>query len=322
MFLTKTFTAGNETYEEFPFLGELIMEAFLIENPNALNLGAKEFQKAIILGHQISLKKGSKNKEGRIDILAAYGNKMAIIELKKGQIDKKALEQLEKYLHNCSELESHEVDDVFRNKVVGFHGRTVQDYCNSINKNVQEIEWIGVLAGTSIEPSLAVELRDGYSFQKDDSTEGLKIGAITIKRFQGEKNRIYTITDAFFPEKVSNRDYSKYRIDINGDIRCTSLFKNHLALMLVKLYVEQRGNENVTVEELKNDIFPDSLQGTRTISRYEEAKDGRAFKATKDVITLANGKVCVSNQWSIDNIPKMITRAKELMPNINIQKTT
>ncbi len=50
MFLTKTFTAGNETYKEFPFLGELIMEAFLIENPNALNLGAEEFEEAKILG--------------------------------------------------------------------------------------------------------------------------------------------------------------------------------------------------------------------------------------------------------------------------------
>jgi len=94
MFLTKTFTAGNETYKEFPFLGELIMEAFLIENPNALNLGAEEFEEAKILGHQISLKKGSKNKDGRIDILAAYGNRIAIIELKKGQIDEGALKQL------------------------------------------------------------------------------------------------------------------------------------------------------------------------------------------------------------------------------------
>lgn len=316
MFLTKTFTAGNETYEEFPFLGELIMEAFLIENPKALNLGAKEFEEAKILGHQIRLEKGSKKKDGRIDILAAYGNRMAIIELKKGQVDEKAKTQLEEYLQNCSKLESHKIEEPWLKQIGLAKDSTILDYCKSIDKNIEEIEWIGVLAGTSIDPTLAQDLRKG----QDDDT-AFPIGAITINRYQGEKNRIYTITNSFFPEKVSKRDYSKYSIVVNGTIKHKSLFKNHLALKLVQLYVKQRGNENITVNSLIKDIFPNALQGTRTISPYEEAKDRRAFKDPQDVINLADGKVCVSNQWSKDNIPRMITRAEEVITGLKVNQS-
>lgn len=320
MFLTKTFTAGNETYDEFPFLGELIMEAFLIENPKALNLGAKEFEEAKILGHQIPLEKGSKKKDGRIDILAAYGNRMAIIELKKGQVDEKAKTQLEEYLQNCSKLESHKIEEPWLKQIELAENSTILDYCKSINKNIEEIEWIGVLAGTSIDPNLALELREGqgYSFQNDDSE--YQIGAITIKRYLGEKNRIYTITDSFFPEKVSTRDYSKYSIVVNGDIKHKNLSKRHLALKLVQLFVKQPGKENITVNELIKNIFPNALQGTRTISPYEEAKDGRAFKAPQYVIKLADGNVCVSNQWSKENIPRMITRAEKLITGLKVNQ--
>ena len=162
MFLTKTFTAGNETYEQFPFLGELIMEAFLIENPNALNLGSEEFEEARILGHEIQLDGGSRRKDGRIDILASYANRIAIIELKKGQVDEKAKEQLNRYLQAREQLAQLRLpsltgDDKDKTLAEVF-GRG--DYNN--------IEWIGILAGTSVEPSLALKMREGMVNNDED----------------------------------------------------------------------------------------------------------------------------------------------------------
>lgn len=306
MFLTKTFTAGNETYKAFPFLGELIMEAFLIENPNALNLGAEEFEEAKILGHQISLRKGSKNKEGRIDILAAYGNRIAIIELKKGQIDEGALKQLNEYL-NARE----QIADLLLPSLSG------KDDDKSLAEEFggyENIEWIGVLAGTSVEPRLALEMRNGKVNNNEDQ---IPVGAITINRYAGEKNRIYTITDTYFPEKINGRDYTKYKLEVDGQLRKSKLSKNRLALELVQCYSEKHADK-LTMELLLQS-FDKSIQGSKTVMPFDEAKDGRSFKKSNEVIQLVDGSVfCVSNQWGKTNIERMISKARELMPEIKI----
>lgn len=309
MFLTKTFTAGNETYEEFPFLGELIMEAFLIENPKALNLGTAEFEEARILGHEIHIDNGSNGKDGRIDILAAYDNRIAIIELKKGQVGEKALrEQLCRYLDAREKLAHLKLEGLTDdNKVT-----TLAEAFGGGNSN--NIEWIGILAGTSIEPKLACRMREGMVNNDEDQ---IPIGAVTINRFKGEKNRIYTITDTYFPEKINGRDYTKYDLKLSGDIRQTSLPKNRLALEIVKLYVElNKPQTGINLEEK----FDKTLQGTITVMPIGEAKDGRSFKKSSEQIRLSSGEIyCVSNQWGKDNIKRMIARAKDLMSDIIIE---
>lgn len=313
MFLTKTFTAGNETYEEFPFLGELIMEAFLIENPNALNLGTAEFEEAKILGHEIHLNKGSNSKDDRIDILAAYANRIAIIELKKGQVDEKALKQLNRYLDAREQLAYLQLSGLTDDEP---HTHTLaSEFGGGDSKN---IEWIGILAGTSIEPNLACRMRKGMVNNVEDQ---IPVGAITINRFKGEKNRIYTITDTYFPKKINSRDYTKYDIISSDETIRTSLPKNGLALEIVKIYVNQF-NESLTGKKLEK-IFDKRLQGTITVMPFDEAKDGRSFKRNKDKIRLANGEVyCVSNQWGKENIERMIAKAKELMPEFVIKPTS
>ena len=312
MFLTKTFTAGNETYEQFPFLGELIMEAFLIENPNALNLGSEEFEEARILGHEIQLDGGSRRKDGRIDILASYANRIAIIELKKGQVDEKAKEQLNRYLQAREQLAQLRLpsltgDDKDKTLAEVF-GRG--DYNN--------IEWIGILAGTSVEPSLALKMREGMVNNDEDQ---IPIGAIAINRFKGEKNRIYTITDTYFPQRIKGRDYTKYDVELGGKTIRTSLPKNRLALELVKLYVDQ-SKEPLTGKNLE-EKFDKNLQGTITVMPFDEAKDGRSFKKDEEKIRLSNQEVyCVSNQWGKDNIENMISKAKELISGVIIKPTT
>lgn len=312
MFLTKTFTAGNETYKEFPFLGELIMEAFLIENPNALNLGTEEFEEAKILGHQIHLNNGSNRKDDRIDILAAYANRIAIIELKKGQVDEKAHKQLNRYLDAREQLAYLPLKGLTDDEP---HTHTLaSEFGGGDSKN---IEWIGILAGTSIEPNLACRMRKGMVNNVEDQ---IPVGAITINRFKGEKNRIYTITDTYFPKKINGRDYTKYDIISGGGTIRTSLPKNGLALEIVKIYVNQF-NESLTGKNLEK-IFDKRLQGTITVMPFDEAKDGRSFKKNKDKIRLANGEIyCVSNQWGKENIERMIAKAKELMPEFVIKPT-
>lgn len=310
MFLTKTFTAGNETYEEFPFLGELIMEAFLIENPKALNLGAEDFEEAVILGHQIKLEEESQNKEGRIDILAAYGNRIAIIELKKGLIDENALNQLNGYLKVRHQLEDYCIQEPWLSNLEKSNVKTVADYCDG----VENIEWVGILAGTEIKPELAVKLRNGEFNSNEDQ---IPIAGITINRFTGEKNRIYTITDSFLPKKVNGKDYTKYNLLTSTEIIGEALTKNRLALNIVQYFVKTH-NGNLTKEQLF-EAFDNNIQGSATIVPYEDSKDRRSFKKPDQVIILADySRYCVSTQWGKGNIGRMINRAKELMSELQI----
>lgn len=308
MFLTKTFTAGNETYKAFPFLGELIMEAFLIENPNALNLGAKEFEEAKILGYEIPLDNGSNGKDGRIDILAAYDNRIAIIELKKDQVGKKALKQLNGYLEAREKLAHLKLKGLTDDN----KETTLAEAFGGGDSN--NIEWIGVIAGTSVEPNLALEMRKGKVNNDEDQ---IPVGAIAINRYVGEKNRVYTITDTYFPKNINGRDYTKYDIKFSGNVIQTSLPKNRLALEIVKLYVSKKKPQ--TGIELEK-AFYKSLQGTNTVMPVDEAKEGRSFQKRGEKIQLPNGDVyCVSNQWGKENVKRMIARAKDVMSDISIE---
>ncbi len=81
----RQFTANNITLQSFPFLKELAMEAYLIENESILQLDDSEFSAVEILDAEIALKEGRKsaNRDGRIDILARYGvDYLGIVELK------------------------------------------------------------------------------------------------------------------------------------------------------------------------------------------------------------------------------------------------
>lgn len=76
MNLFKQISANNIVLEEFKFLKELAMEAYLIENQSILKLDNYELSEVEIVDAEIALKEGrkSQSKDGRIDILAKYGS--------------------------------------------------------------------------------------------------------------------------------------------------------------------------------------------------------------------------------------------------------
>ncbi len=101
MEIFRQITANNIELKDYPFLKELAMEAYLMENEDILKLDTENFAEVTVLDAEIALKSGRKtsNRDGRIDILAKYGlDYLAIVELKINQIDDATLNQLEDYL--------------------------------------------------------------------------------------------------------------------------------------------------------------------------------------------------------------------------------
>jgi hypothetical protein len=81
------------------------MEAYLIENEEILALDNDNFTEAAVLDEEIALKKGRRDRDGRIDILTSYGAEyISIIELKLNQINESTLNQLESYLDQKEQI--------------------------------------------------------------------------------------------------------------------------------------------------------------------------------------------------------------------------
>jgi len=105
-------TANSLVLDPFPFPRELAMEAYLAENENILELDDDAFSGVEIIDMELGVKEGrtSCNKDGRIDLLVTYSQTyIGVVELKLGQIDEKALKQLEDYLDKKEQIvnESH-----------------------------------------------------------------------------------------------------------------------------------------------------------------------------------------------------------------------
>ena len=97
MQLYRHLTANNIQLEEMPFFREISMEAYLIENPDILALDNDELSSLSILDAEVHIPegRGRKGTDGRIDLLALYGEStIALIELKMGELAEIHLEQL------------------------------------------------------------------------------------------------------------------------------------------------------------------------------------------------------------------------------------
>lgn len=264
------------------------MEAYIIENPSVLELDLENFNDVTILDAEFTLEKAGSNsdKKGRIDILANYGQEyLAIIELKMGELTHETVKQLERYLKVRKQIAEN--PDVW-------------------DENNNEPKWIGVIVGASIEPNLALKIRKG------EEIDGVPIAALTLRRFRGQDGNVYVITDTYFPQKVSGKDYTKYIY--NGK----TLAKNRLVLEVIKVYVES--NPNISYSKLAEQ-FPHKLQGSETFTTIEDAlakKTTRNFIQPQDQIKLGEGTViAVSNQWGLDskgkgNLKNFLDRCAEL----------
>jgi hypothetical protein len=282
-------TANDVRLEPFPFKRELSMEAYLIDNASVLALDDEVFTSVEIIDAELSLKQGQKSKstDGRIDILATYSQEyIAVIELKLGKLEQIHLQQIEDYL-----LERHQL-------LLQHPGILSAD-------SAPTPKWIGVLIGTSIDPSLAERFRQGYL-----TNQGVPVAALTVQRFRGSDGSVLVTTDSFF-KRPASKDTTQYLFQ--GKV----LGKGRLALALVKHHVDV--NPTISFADLEK-AFPKSCQGSMgVIASAEEANQiysssdrKRHFLEPEDLVKLQHVTVAVCSQWGTGNIDRLLKQAKEL----------
>lgn len=292
MYLHKHISANNVSIDNFPFQREIAMEAYLIENPTVLSMETDGFNDVEILKCEVTLLDGriDRNTDGRIDILAKYGQEyLAVVELKLGELTENHLTQLESYLKERQQI--------------------LQKFPDTWDTTVSnQPKWIGVMIGATINPDLMLKIRKGYYYDID-----IPIAALTINRYIGKDGNVYVVTDTYFIDKVKNKDYTKYVF--NGQ----KFGKNRLVLAVFKDFVEK--NPTITYSQLKSK-FPDSLQGRETFTTELEAKqkrDRRNFIEPDELISLVDETIAVSTQWGLANINPFIDHCRKM--NIDIKLT-
>jgi len=265
------------------------MEAYIIENESILVLDDSLYIEPQILGSEIAIKNGqsSKNKDGRIDILAKYSDDtFGLIELKHDvEIDQRALLQLEDYLRKRDELA-----DQFKSnpRVEGIDPE--EDSLLLTNPN-----WIGILVGTSIDLDLANKLNSGYLFENV-----VPIAALIINRYKSKNGTVYVTTDRYFKIPTSsNRDMSKYIF------MGVSRAKTRTVLAVIKHYVDN--HPDITFAELEK-VFPKSLQSPskkygvfstkeHALAIYNSPSGRRYFLNDDEFIQLKDQVIAVCTQW-------------------------
>jgi hypothetical protein len=295
MYIHKHVTANNLKLKPYPFIREIAMEAYLVENEEVLTL-AEGFESVEIIDCEIALKdSGVKDgSDGRVDVVLKYNpDYMAIAELKLDTLKDDHLKQLTNYLDKRQELL-----DLIR-----------QRYPDAVNQDDNteqqwQPQWVGVLVGTGIEPSLAESIRNGL-YHND-----IPIAALVINRYRGADNNIYVVTDTYFTNFVRGRDYTKYRFKD----QCYG--KSRLVQSVVRDYV--LNNPNVTYIELEQ-IFPKNLQGSMgvftDINTANSYKGKRFFTNPSELILLGDGSViAVCNQWG-DNTERFVKHVNQRWPS-------
>lgn len=289
MEIFRQITANNIELKEYPFLKELAMEAYLMENEDILKLDTDNFADVNVLDAEIALKSGRKTstRDGRIDILAKYGlDYLAIIELKVYEINDSTLNQLDGYLKVREEI--------------------LQKYPEFWSEVENKPDWIGVLVGTSISPELQRKLQNGYV-----TASGVPIAGLVLRRFRSTENEIFVITDTFFKYNYTTRDFSKF--EFKGKL----YNKARLVNKVIRTFVEQ--NPSVSFAELVR-IFPPSLQGSMGVfdtkenaqAIYDRTGHKRHYLKSDELIKLSDSTIATSNQWGIDNITDFINHVNTL----------
>jgi len=296
MEIFRQITANNIELKEYPFLKELAMEAYLIENEEILKLDNNNFNDVTVLDAEIALKSGRKtsNRDGRIDILAKYGmDYLAIVELKINEINQETLNQLEDYLTE-------------REQLIKMHPEFWTD-------NECSPQWIGLMIGTSISPELQRKLQDGYKTES-----GISIAGMVLRRFRGQTNEIYVIADTFFNYNYTNRDFSKF------EFKGVVYNKSRLVNKVVKSYVEKY--PTVTYAELEK-AFPNWIQGSMGIfTTKENAQEvfdrtghKRFYIKADELIELSDETIATCTQWGIGNIKIFVEHVNKMNSGFRIE---
>lgn len=289
MKIFKHLTANNIHLTRMPFQRELAMEAYLIENESVLVLDGQTFENVEIIEAELSLKegRGTKNTDGRIDLLVTYSEEyIGVVELKLGQLNQNHLQQLEDYLNQKDQI--------------------ITRYSDKLGPEIIKApKWIGVLVGLSIESELEKKIVQGYM-----TKQNIPIAALTIQRFRGDDGQIYVVTDTYF-NLTNAKDTNQYTFE--GE----KYGKARLVLAVISDFVQN--NSNITYAELAQK-FHKKLQGSVGVfATREEAEEiysktsrKRHFLKPEEIIKLADSEIAVSTQWGASNIQNFLEAAKLL----------
>ena len=273
----------NIVLEPFPFQMELVLEAFLVENPIVLSLD-DEAQPEII-DYEFPLSKGRKKTNGRIDIVAVYPNDvLAIIEIKNHVIDDDAYTQLSEYFEKKEQLLNELI------KKAKIDGSKKKNY-----------KWIGILVGThSIAPSVDKKI------QSEKINGQMPCMALVLNRYKSRNsNQVFITTDKF--GRITDKDYSKYKF--NG----RRYGKGPLVFAVVNEYVQN--HQSSDYKEIRAKFVKlrnDAIEKSENVSFLK--KERYYFR---EKIYLSDGTcICVSNQWGKNFNEKILPELQKLFPNI------
>ncbi len=169
------------------------------------------------------------------------------------------------------------------------------------------------MIGTSISPELQRKLQDGYKTEN-----GISIAGMVIRRFRGQTNEIYVISDTFFNYNYTNRDFSKF------EFKGVTYNKSRLVNKVVKSYVEK--NPTITYAELKK-VFPDTIQGSmgvfttkeNALEIYNRTGHKRYYIKADELIELFDETIATCTQWGIGNIGTFVDTVNKMNNGFKIE---
>jgi hypothetical protein len=288
MKLYRHVTANSILLKPMPFIRELSMEAYLIENEAVLRLNDDDFSEVQIIDSELPVPKGrpTRDTDGRIDLLALYNSEtLGIIELKNAVLGQEHFKQLQEYFSQKDEIYSAHKD--------------------AVNSQSGSPRWIGVLVGTGIEPGLQEQLVSGTLKISDD----IAVAALVVSRYRSDDGQVFVTVDSFY--RNVTKDRTKY--SFNGEI----YGKGRLALALVRKYIED--HPSIQFADLQQ-AFPKKTQGALGVFATLEdaqaifAKWGfkRHFIEEDELLKVGSTTVAVCSQWGIGNIGNLIALARAL----------
>ena len=271
--------AGGSILKPSKFISEIAMEGYLIENPALLSL--REDDEPEIKDFECNWEKIDKSK-GRIDLLVDYGDKSyAVIELKKGKIDKDAFDQLKSYMskeHLTSVAESY------------------------FGVPFEECVWEGVLVGSDFDSGL-----ESLLVAHNKATPSLPFAAIALRRFSSDSH-LYALTDVLYPN-TKKKDNSRYSID--GDP--VPYKKANLVLACVKHYIKR--NPGSSFEALRGIVgVPRGFSDKCPVLLGHESLRGHTYGGfyAKDILSLGGSSFVVYSGWMITQEDIYLDIAKRL----------
>lgn len=247
--------------QENPFLFEIAMEEYVIEHPEILWL-SDDLSSPSVIGHEIA------KERKRYDIVAQYGDTTAVVEAKKGVLDKAALEQLLMYLELDNGLE-----EPFEGNVIGILLGT------SINSEIiQQVEKSTNLYAIVLSRFDAGNLESISTTIYEPKTSNRDLTKYTLTDLQG--NTIRNLGKGTLVYEII-RSY----IEENPQINLPDLQKE-----FPKSSVGRRAKSSQEIVR-RNDLSED---------------DNLYIRYFKKPLVCADGEFLVSNQWGIRNIQPMI----------------